>query len=146
MLVPNCPGTKLSGAKLSWCQIVRVPNCPFFNSWCQIVRVPNCSVPNCPTTTASTQEAASKSKEQCLKMGTCPTSSGKVNDAKSSNLLQARPSPYWFIMSDHWRGRGGSRWGFGWAGHGELFEIMRGLWEPIWYHRISGVDDVWRLA
>ena len=31
------------GAKLSWCQIVRcqivlVPNCPFFNSWCQIVR------------------------------------------------------------------------------------------------------------
>ena len=29
MLVPNCPGTKLSGAKLSWCQIVRLPNCPF---------------------------------------------------------------------------------------------------------------------
>ena len=37
-VVPNCPffagGAKLSGAKLSWCQIVRgaklsaVPNCP----------------------------------------------------------------------------------------------------------------------
>ena len=40
MLVPNCPGAKLSGAKLSWCQIVLVPNCP----------VPNCPVPNCPTT------------------------------------------------------------------------------------------------
>merc|ERR1711963_49403 len=33
-LVPNCPGAKLSGAKLSWRQIVLVPNCP---------------VPNCPT-------------------------------------------------------------------------------------------------
>ena len=32
MLVPNCPGAKLSGAKLSWCQIVQ----------CQIVLVPNC--------------------------------------------------------------------------------------------------------
>ena len=42
MLVPNCPGAKLSGAKLSWCQIVLVPNCP----------VPNCPVPNCPTTLA----------------------------------------------------------------------------------------------
>ena len=30
MLVPNCPGAKLSGAKLSWCQIVR----------CQIVLPP----------------------------------------------------------------------------------------------------------
>ena len=28
MLVPNCPGAKLSGAKLSGCKIVRVPNCP----------------------------------------------------------------------------------------------------------------------
>ena len=41
----------LSGAKLSWCQIVRVPNCPFLLFWCQIVRfiilVPNCLVPNC---------------------------------------------------------------------------------------------------
>ena len=37
--VPNCPGAKLSGAKLSKCQIVLVPNCP---------------VPNCPTT-AKTQ-------------------------------------------------------------------------------------------
>ena len=37
-LVPNCPGAKLSGAKLSWCQIVRVPNCPLLLSWCQIVR------------------------------------------------------------------------------------------------------------
>ena len=36
--MPNCPGAKLSGAKLSWCQIVRVPNCPFLLSWCQIVR------------------------------------------------------------------------------------------------------------
>ena len=52
--VPNCPffagGAKLSGAKLSWCQIVRgaklsaVPNCPR----CQIVLVPNFPVPNCP--------------------------------------------------------------------------------------------------
>ena len=38
MLVPNCPGAKLSGAKLSWCQIVLVPNCPLLLSWCQIVR------------------------------------------------------------------------------------------------------------
>ena len=44
MLVPNCPGAKLSGAKLSWCQIVLVPNCP----------VPNCPVPNCPTTGPAT--------------------------------------------------------------------------------------------
>merc|ERR1711963_706704 len=68
-----CPGAKLSGAKLSWCQIVLmpncpgaklstfiilVPNCPLLLSWCQIVPfiilvqncpVPNCSVPNCPT-------------------------------------------------------------------------------------------------
>merc|ERR1711973_1011532 len=36
-LVPNCPGAKLSGAKLSWCQIVLVPNCPLLLSWCQIV-------------------------------------------------------------------------------------------------------------
>ena len=52
MLVPNCPGAKLSSAKLSWCQIVLVPNCPG-----QIV-LPNCPgaklsafiilVPNCP--------------------------------------------------------------------------------------------------
>ena len=35
--MPNCPGAKLSGAKLSWCQIVRVPNCPLLLSWCQIV-------------------------------------------------------------------------------------------------------------
>merc|ERR1711963_22217 len=42
ILVPNCPlyylGAKLSGAKLSWCQIVLVPNCPLLLSWCQIVR------------------------------------------------------------------------------------------------------------
>merc|ERR1711873_279596 len=37
-LVPNCPGAKLSGAKLSWCQIVLVPNCSLLLSWCQIVR------------------------------------------------------------------------------------------------------------
>ena len=36
-LVPNCPGAKLSGAKLSWCQIVRVANCPLLLFWCQIV-------------------------------------------------------------------------------------------------------------
>ena len=36
--MPNCPGAKLSGAKLSWCQIVRVPNCPLLLSWCQILR------------------------------------------------------------------------------------------------------------
>ena len=36
--MPNCPGAKLSGAKFSWCQIVRVPNCPLLLSWCQIVR------------------------------------------------------------------------------------------------------------
>ena len=35
--MPNCPGAKLSGAKLSWCQIVLVPNCPLLLSWCQIV-------------------------------------------------------------------------------------------------------------
>ena len=38
VLVPNCPVPNCPGAKLSWCQIVRVPNSPFFNSWCQIVR------------------------------------------------------------------------------------------------------------
>ena len=58
MLVPNCPGAKLSGAKLSWCQIVRVPNCPFLLSWCQIVcfiiLVSNCPVPNCPTIVQTT--------------------------------------------------------------------------------------------
>ena len=67
-LVPNCRGAKLSGAKLSWCQIVMVPNCPgaklstfiilvpnclLLLSWCQIVPfiilVPNCPVLNCPT-------------------------------------------------------------------------------------------------
>merc|ERR1711963_877161 len=31
-------GAKLSGAKLSWCQIVLVPNCPLLLSWCQIFR------------------------------------------------------------------------------------------------------------
>ena len=54
--MPNCPGAKLSGAKLS-----AVPNCPRCQivhgaklSWCQIVRgaklsaVPNCPVLNCP--------------------------------------------------------------------------------------------------
>ena len=35
--MPNCPGAKLSGAKLSWCQIVLVPNCPLLLSWCHIV-------------------------------------------------------------------------------------------------------------
>ena len=55
MLVPNCPGAKLSGAKLS-VFIMLVPNCPGAKlsgaklSWCQIVLVPNCPVPNCPTT------------------------------------------------------------------------------------------------
>ena len=34
---PNCPFYYV-GAKLSWCQIVRVPNCPLLLSWCQIVR------------------------------------------------------------------------------------------------------------
>ena len=52
-LVPNCPGAKLYGAQLSWCQIVWLTNCPLLLSWCQIVRfiilVPNCPVPNCPT-------------------------------------------------------------------------------------------------
>ena len=38
-LVPNCL-FHYFGAKLSWCQIVLVPNCP----------LPNCPVPNCPTT------------------------------------------------------------------------------------------------
>ena len=36
--MPNCPCAKLSDAKLSWCQIVLVPNCPLLLSWCQIVR------------------------------------------------------------------------------------------------------------
>ena len=55
MLVPNCPGAKLSGAKLS-VFIMLVPNCLGAKlsgaklSWCQIVRVQNCPVPNCPTT------------------------------------------------------------------------------------------------
>ena len=58
MLVPNCPGAKLSGAKLS-VFIMLVPNCPGAKlsgaklSWCQIVLVPNCPVPNCPTTELS---------------------------------------------------------------------------------------------
>ena len=47
VLVPNCPGAKLSTF------IILVPNCPLLLSWCQIVPfiilVPNCSVPNCPT-------------------------------------------------------------------------------------------------
>ena len=42
--MPNCPGAKLSGAKLSWCQIVRVPNCLLLLSWCQIVR---CQIVRC---------------------------------------------------------------------------------------------------
>ena len=92
----------------------------------------------------STQEVAPQSPEH-LEMETCPNSSEEVNDAKSCNLLLARPSPYWFIISDHSRSRGGSSGGFRWAGPSEIFEIMRALWEPIWYHRISGVDDVWRL-
>ena len=38
MLVPNCPGAKLSGDKLS-VFIMLVPNCPSAKlSWCQIVR------------------------------------------------------------------------------------------------------------
>merc|ERR1712240_761468 len=47
VLVPNCPGTKLSTF------IILVPNCPLLLSWYQIVPfiflVPNCPVPNCPT-------------------------------------------------------------------------------------------------
>ena len=47
VLVPNCPGAKLSVF------IILVANCPLLLSWCQIVRfiilVPNCPVPNCPT-------------------------------------------------------------------------------------------------
>ena len=47
VLVPNCPGAKLSTF------IILVPNCPLLLSWCQIARfiilVPNCPVPNCPT-------------------------------------------------------------------------------------------------
>jgi len=46
VLVPNCPGAKLSTF------IILVPNCLLLLSWCQIVRfiilVPNCPVPNCP--------------------------------------------------------------------------------------------------
>ena len=56
VLVPNCPGAKLSTF------IILVQNCPHLLSWCQIVRfiilVPNCPgaklstfiilVPNCP--------------------------------------------------------------------------------------------------
>ena len=46
VLVPNCPGAKLSTF------IILVPNCPLLLSWCQIVcfiiLVPNCPVPNCP--------------------------------------------------------------------------------------------------
>ena len=46
-------GAKLSGAKLSWCQIVQVPNCPLLLFWCKIVRfiilLPNCPVPNWST-------------------------------------------------------------------------------------------------
>ena len=47
VLVPNCPGAKLSTF------IILVPNCPFLFSCCQtvcfIILVPNCPVPNCPT-------------------------------------------------------------------------------------------------
>ena len=46
-------GAKLSGAKLSRCQIVQVPNCPLLLFWCKIVRfiilLPNCPVPNWST-------------------------------------------------------------------------------------------------
>ena len=39
-------GAKLSGAKFSWCQIVRVPNCPLFYLGAKlsvfIILVPNC--------------------------------------------------------------------------------------------------------
>ena len=48
----------------------------------------------------STQEVAPQSPEH-LEMETCPTSSEEVNDAKSCNLLKARP--YWFIILDHCR-------------------------------------------
>ena len=42
-LVLNCPFSYL-GAKLSVFNIL-VPNCPFLISWCPIVRVPNCPPP-----------------------------------------------------------------------------------------------------
>ena len=43
----NCHGAKLSGDKLSWCQIVLVPNCPGAKlSWCQIVWCYIAMVPN----------------------------------------------------------------------------------------------------
>ena len=41
VLVPNCPGAKLSTF------IILVPNCPLLISWCQIVRF-IMLVPNCP--------------------------------------------------------------------------------------------------
>ena len=76
MIVPNCPGAKLSVFTMLVPNLLffilvpnclfaflvpnclfafLVPNCPFLLSWCQIVRcqiirIPNCWVPNCPTT------------------------------------------------------------------------------------------------
>ena len=72
ILVPNCPGAKLSVFTMLVPNLLfffilvpnclfaflvpnclfafLVPNCPFLPSWCQIVQVPNCPVPNCPTT------------------------------------------------------------------------------------------------
>ena len=59
MLVPNCPGAKLSVFTMlvpngPFFILVPnspfaflVPNHPFLLYWCQIVRVPNCPVPNC---------------------------------------------------------------------------------------------------
>ena len=38
-------GAKLSGAKLSWCQIVRMPNCFLTNQIVHFIML----VPNCPT-------------------------------------------------------------------------------------------------
>ena len=54
VLVPNCLVLYCHGAKLLWCQIVLVTNCPGAKlsgailPWCQIDLVPNCPVPNCP--------------------------------------------------------------------------------------------------
>ena len=69
VLVPNCPGAKLSTF------IILVPNCLLLLSWCQIVRfiilVPNCLVPNCPVPNCPTIVYIIEYKMNCFVLNPC---------------------------------------------------------------------------
>ena len=99
VLVPNCPGAKLSTF------IILVPNCPLLLSWCQIVRfiilvpncpVPNCPVPNCPVPNCPTIQITllffiwkgrkSRSIMQNLETSGLSTQMGKVEKILSENM------------------------------------------------------------